>query len=67
MRSETLQSMAQRNVMLETASRLTGRPVYDRKDLLIQQQKAAILALVRGYDTGNISAEDVQKARELLG
>ena len=56
-----------RQHMLENASRLTGRPVYDRKDLLIQQQKAAILALVRGYDTGNISAEDVQKARELLG
>ena len=53
--------------LLANASKLTGRPVYDRKDLLIQQQKAAILALVRGYDTGNISAEDLQKARELLG
>lgn len=52
--------------LLEGASRLTGRPVYDRKDLIIEQQKAAILALVRGYDTGNISEEDMNKAMELL-
>lgn len=53
-------------MLCESASRLTGRPVYDRKDMLIQQQKAAILALVRGFDTGNLSEDDLNMARELL-
>lgn len=52
--------------MTDKAARLTGRPVYDRKDLIIEQQRAAIRVLIRALDGGDVSEQELQQAREVL-
>tara|TARA_R110000765_G_scaffold244631_1_gene346840 strand:+ start:137 stop:310 length:174 start_codon:yes stop_codon:yes gene_type:complete len=52
--------------MCDKAARLTGRPVYDRKDLVIEQQRAAIRVLIRSLDGGDVGEQELQQARELL-
>jgi len=53
--------------MCDKAARLTGRPVYDRKDLIIEQQRAAIRVLIRALDGGDVSDQELQQARSVLG
>lgn len=53
--------------LLDKAARLTGRPVYDRKDLVIEQQSAAIRVLIRALDGGGVSEQELQQARSVLG
>lgn len=52
--------------MCDKAARLTGRPVYDRKDLVIEQQRAAIRVLIRALNGGDVGEQELQQARELL-
>ena len=52
--------------MQEKASKLTGRPVYDRKDLIIENQRAAIRVLIRALDGGDVSEQELQQARSVL-
>lgn len=52
--------------MREKAQKLTGRPVYDRREILINQLIAANRVLIRALDGGDVSEQKLQKAREVL-
>lgn len=51
----------------EAASRLTGRPVYDSREIQLNQLIAANRVLIRALDGGNVSEEELKLARELVG
>lgn len=52
------------NVMLDAASRLTGRPVTNSA---LSQHKLMIALLLEGIDSGNLSAEVLERARGMAG
>ena len=55
-----------RTKILTNAERLTGRPVYDRKDMVIEQQRAAIRVLIRALDGGTVAEDELTLARGML-
>jgi hypothetical protein len=55
-----------RTKILTNAERLTGRPVYDRKDMVIEQQRAAIRVLIRALDGGTVTEDELTLARGML-
>jgi len=54
------------NELQRKASRLTGRPVYDQRELRLNQLIAANRVLIRALDGGDVSEDEFKMAREVV-
>jgi len=54
------------NELQRKAQRLTGRPVYDERELRLNQLIAANRVLIRALDGGNVSEDELKMAREVV-
>jgi hypothetical protein len=48
------------------AERLTGRPAYDPKSMISDQERAAIRVLIRALDGGTVTEDELTLARWML-
>ena len=55
-----------RTEMQLKAERLTGRPVYDQRELRLSQLIAANRVLIRALDGGDVSEDELKMAREVV-
>lgn len=54
------------NELQRKAARLTGRPVYDERELRLNQLIAASRVLIRALDGGDVTEEELKMAREVV-
>jgi len=55
-----------KNELQRKASQLTGRPVYDARELRLNQLIAANRVLIRALDGGDVSEDELKMAREVV-
>lgn len=54
------------NELQHKAQRLTGRTVYDARELRLNQLIAANRVLIRALDGGDVTEEELKMAREVM-
>ena len=54
------------NELQRKAASLTGRPVYDQRELRLSQLIAANRVLIRALDGGDVSEDELKMAREVV-
>jgi len=54
------------NELQRKSSQLTGRQVYDERELRLNQLIAANRVLIRALDGGNVSEDELKMAREVV-
>jgi len=54
------------NELQRKSSQLTGRQVYDERELRLNQLIAANRVLIRALDGGDVSEDELKMAREVV-